>query len=245
MRDIIDYQEKYKKEPFEDVQASYRRKKIIDLLLSCEHSNILEVGCGLEPLFCHFQGYQKMVVVEPSPDFYQRACAYADGRVTCINGFMEDCVQEVSECGTQFDYIVVSSLLHEVERPETLLAAVKKLCHAGTVVHVNVPNAVSLHRLLAFEMGLIKEVHERSDLQITMQRNRVFDLESLEDAVGQAGFTVLDKGSYCPKMFTHHQMKQMMDAGIITEKTLEGLYKMEKYFPEYGSEIYVQMKVIR
>ena len=34
-------------------------------------------------------------------------------------------------------------------------------------------------------------------------------------------------------------MQSMLEQNIISKDVLEGMYKMEKYFPEYGSEIYV------
>lgn len=37
-------------------------------------------------------------------------------------------------------------------------------------------------------------------------------------------------------------MQNMIDLGIIDEKVLEGMYEMSNYFPEYGSEIYVNVK---
>ena len=57
MRNIINYQEKYLGEPFEAVQVCYRRKKVIELLEKYKHNNILEIGCGLEPLYKYFGGF--------------------------------------------------------------------------------------------------------------------------------------------------------------------------------------------
>ena len=37
-------------------------------------------------------------------------------------------------------------------------------------------------------------------------------------------------------------MQDMIDAGFISEEMLAGFYRMEKYLPEIGSEIYVVVK---
>lgn len=45
--------------------------------------------------------------------------------------------------------MILSSLLHKVEDSQRFLRAVFKCCTENTVVHINVPNADSIHRLLA------------------------------------------------------------------------------------------------
>lgn len=244
MRDIKDYEIKYKEEPCEKYQVKYRRKKILELIQSYKHDTVLEIGCGLEPLFEFFTDYQKMVIVEPGSQFISNAkkkAQKAGQDITCIQGFFEDTVGQIKETGLSFDFIVLSSLLHEVEEPERLLQAIYSICSDETVVHVNVPNANSIHRLLAKEMGVIGDVHELSDLQKTMQRNRVFDIDSLCDMAEKCGFEVVQKGTYFPKLLSAGQMEKMLEQNIITEDIFEGLDRMIKYVPELGSEIYVQI----
>lgn len=155
---------------------------------------------------------------------------------------LEESVGRIKEIGDGLDYIIVGSLLHEVEKPEELLRSIYEICSDNTVVHINVPNANSIHRLLAKEMGIIKDVHELSELQIEMQRHNVFDLTQLCELVELWGFQVIGKGTYFPKLFSARQMKKILDAGIVDETIFDGLNKMIRYLPEFGSEIYVQVK---
>lgn len=192
MRDIIDYQEKYLEEPFENVQVFYRRKKVIELLEKYKHNNILEIGCGLEPLYKYFNDYDKLVIVEPAPAFFEKLDPTYN--VIGIKGFFEEVVDQILELKIKFDYIIVGSLLHEVDDSQKLLKAIKCVCNQNTVVHINVPNAYSMHRLLAKAMGIIGDVYERSELQKTMQRRCVYDLAGLKDEVMKAGFRVVDSG---------------------------------------------------
>lgn len=247
MRDIEDYAEKYVSEPCEKYQVLYRRKQLLQIMERYSHKNILEIGCGLEPLFPYIEDFEREVIVEPAGMFIEvmrqkiEQCRMQD-KVCCIEGFFEDEADRVKKTGVEFDYIIVSSLLHEVEQPEKLMMAVKETCGQNTIVHINVPNANSLHRLLAKEMGLISDVHELSDLQIKMQRNSVYDIDSLSEFVKDIGFEVLESGSYLPKFFTAGQMEQILQNGILTEEVFEGLYGLGKYLPDYGSEIYVQLR---
>ena len=50
-------------------------------------------------------------------------------------------------------------------------------------------------------------------------------------------------GSYFIKPFAHWQMYQMLKIGIINEAVLDGLYAISDKFKEYGSEIYINVKL--
>lgn len=54
----ISYQTLYVDEPFEALQVKYRRKKVLEFLNRAPHQTILEVGCGLEPLYRYCDGYE-------------------------------------------------------------------------------------------------------------------------------------------------------------------------------------------
>nr|WP_287990742.1 methyltransferase domain-containing protein [Ruminococcus sp.] len=141
------------------------------------------------------------------------------------------------------DFILCSSLLHELEDPEKMLHDIYEIANEKTVVHINVPNAYSMHRLLARESGLIDDVKAFSERNKLLQQNNVFDMEMLITMVERCGFRVIESGSYFMKPFTHWQMQKMLDEGIIDTHILDGLYGMSKFFDEYGSEIYVNCRI--
>ena len=239
MRNIDDYLDKYSKSNFEDIQIKFRKKKVLEIIQQYEHKNILEVACWFEPLFKYFDDYVLMTVVDPCKEVIINAKELSVGnhRVKCIQGFFEDQISLLAN--SQYDFIIVSSLLHELENPLEFLTKLKSVCNHHTVVHLNVPNAYSFHRILAKEMGLIDEVFQKSDKQIILQQHTTFSLESLSEFLNNTGFKILERGSYFVKPFTHDQMHRMLTSGIIDEKVLEGLNNMVKYMPELGSEIYI------
>ncbi len=73
MRDIIDYASKYINEPFEDTIVEIRKKLVIKQCKKYAHRNILEVGCGISPLFRDYKDFDHMVIVEPSGEFVRNA----------------------------------------------------------------------------------------------------------------------------------------------------------------------------
>jgi len=248
MRDMTRYEDDYTNQPYERFQVRFRKRLIHEMLRRYPHQGILEIGCGLEPLFLEFTDFESMVVVEPGPKFFSNAQEELSGNPSCRRVEILLATLEGSLpllLGRQFDVIILSSLLHEVNRPEELLSQVGTLAGPETVVHVNVPNARSFHRLLAFECGLITNPHALSASNIQFQQHSVFDLQGLTQLALRCGFSVLGSGSYAFKPFTHQQMENLVQAGIVTEPVIDGLYAMEKYAPGCGSEIFVDLQKIK
>ena len=245
MRDIKDYTDKYVEGPFEATMVKIRMKTVMEQCRKYKHDNILEIGCGMLPFFMEFKDYKSMVIAEPSETFANNAQILSkdeDKNIKIICGFFEDQIEKIKELKVNFDYIILSSVLHELDDSQKMLKAILELCSESTVVHVNVPNAYSVHRLIALEAELISDVHQKSKQMEKMQQQRTYDLPLLVDEISRAGFKVVDKGSYFIKPFTHSQMQQCIDMGIIDQKVLDGMEKLIKYMPEYGAGIYVNIK---
>lgn len=245
MRDIKDYADKYVEEPFEATIVKIRKKTVIEQCNKYVHKNILEIGCGMNPFFLDFKDYENMVISEPGEAFAGNARELAkkeNKRIDVVPGFFEDQVDNIKKLGIEFDFIILSSVLNELDDPIRMLKAIRELCGDKTIVHINVPNANSVHRLVAIEAGLIKDVHEQSEQMKKMQRRRTYDMELLKKDMEEAGLSVEASGSYFIKPFTHLQMQRCLDEGIIDENVLLGLEGLVKYMPEFGAGIYVNVK---
>lgn len=239
MRDIDKYTNDYVKtelKEFESYQVKYRRKMVLEQIKKYNPQKILEIGCGMEPLFFYVKNVD-FTIVEPSTEFCENAkrLAKAEKRnVQVLQGFFEEV-----EYDEEYDMIICSGLLNEVEKPGKILDKIAAICTNKTVVHVNVANAMSMHRLLAKESGLIQEVTDLSERNQLLQQHSVFTMESLTNLVRETGFSILDKGSYFIKPFAHIQMAKLLEYQIVDEKILDGFYGLIKYIPDLGSEIFI------
>lgn len=247
MRDIEKYEKDFSKITFERYQEMYRRKKVKYVISQFASKktdfHILEIGCGRKPLFLDYCDRYYFSVVEPADNLYKNAesRAHEYKNVKCYHGKFEDLTETLST--EHYDMVICSSLLHEVEDPVALLKCINSICNEDTVIHINVPNAVSFHRLLAKEMNMIERLDEPSELNRLLQQNTIFDLKKLKEMIEGNGGQIIDSGSYFLKMFAHSQMQKCMENEILNEDILDGLYKIcEDYFPEYGSEIFVNYK---
>lgn len=241
-RNIDSYASEYMRSSFESILVKYRRAQCLKVINQFSHRKILEIGCGTQPLFIDVKDYDLFYVVEPAATFCDQARALAkeDTRIIIIQDFFEKQVKLLKEI--DFDVIIVSALLHEVESPELLLKSIRQCCSADTVVHINVPNSHSFHMLLAYESKLINEIGNLSDRALLLQQHTTFDMNSLTALVTNIGFELLDRGSYFIKPFNHEKMEKMLEQGLIDLDILDGFSKMIQYIPELGAEIYVNVK---
>lgn len=243
-RDLDSYQAFYTAPSFEPVQAALRKRIILSHLGTWQSRTILEVGCGMAPIFVEYQDFDALTVVEPGASFaeHARKLAVNDHRIDIIEALLEDAAKVLPLREKKFDTILVAGLLHELADPASLMRALLPLCTPETRLHVSVANARSLHRLLALEMGLISTIRERSERQIAQQQHFTFDMNDLVNLCQSAGYSVVEQGSYFIKPFSHAQMKQLMDSGFMNENMLDGLMKLERHLPGMGSEIYANLK---
>lgn len=241
-RDIEKYIQDYRSSDFEKVMVHYRRKQVLQSINKYSHNRILEIGCGERPLFTDIENFREYVIVEPASSFCENAFALANGKscITVIQDFFENRVKEL--LNRQFDFIIVSALLHEVVDPKGLLDAIYKCCRNETVVHINVPNNQSFHMLLAYESGIIPRIGKLSERAKTLQQHTSFDLELLKNYLTVNRFEILDEGSYFVKLFNHEKMQKLVDIGVLDSSILDGLYHLIKYMPDLGAEIYVNVK---
>jgi hypothetical protein len=241
LRDLEKYQFEYNAMPFEALQVKYRRKKVIETLAFYNSESVLEIGCGEDSLFNYYLNFKNFVVVEPADNFYRSAQkdSKGDTRVQVLNKTLQSAVMDLKK--QSFDMIVLSSLLHEIEDCKEILNAVHEVADEHTLIHINVPNANSFHRLLAIEMGLVNSRFDKSEMQLRMQQSHIFDLNTLTLLVESTGFIVKDKGTFFVKPFTHKQMEVIEKTPLFPANLFDGLYGMSKYLPEYGSEIYLNM----
>ena len=237
------YQQMYDELPFEETMAAFRKNIVIKFLTDRKCKNILEVGCGNDSIINHYKDFEKAVVVEPSPVFFERLKKINTDpakEIIFINDFFSAALKHQYDF-TKTDAVVISGLLHELPEPEKLLKDVFTIIGNETAVHINVPNANSFHRLLAVEAGIIKDVKELSVLQKQLKQPHTFTLSDLKSLAQICGFTVFEEGSYFIKPFTHKQMAFLQMQPMFGKSIIDGLDKMIKYFPENGSEIFLNL----
>lgn len=235
-----EYLRQYEDGDFETAMVELRRREVLKTLERLPHQHILEIGCALEPIYPYVEQFESCVIVEPSVEMARvvASAAVAAPSVEVLPATIQEAAAALRD--RNFDLIVISSVLHEVDDPLTFLSAVRSLCNRRTVCYLNVPNALSFHRLLAVEMGLIARAKDLSQRDRRFGHHGVFDRASLRSLLEEAGFTVVRDGSFFVKPFTHDQMHRILEEEIVPRSLIEGLYGLSKHFPEHGCELFAE-----
>lgn len=240
-RDIEKYSKDYISSDFVNEMTKYRKKKILEILNTYNPKNILEIGCGIDSIANYYKNFSKFTIIEPSKDFIKQALKDNNPNIALICDFFENKINEFKK--QNFDFIILSSLLHEVKQPEKILNGIKEISKKETIIHINVPNLKSIHLLWAYKSGLLKNLGDLTPRALMLQQNKTFDIEKLITFVETNGFQIVDKGSYFIKFFNHAKMQKCIDLGIIDSRLLDGLYELIEYMPDLGSEIFVNCRL--
>ncbi len=219
-----------------DYLQETRRRFIIKIIKEHKPKKILEVGCGLNPIFPYVDDYNEYIIIEPIKEFCDeiKEKYKLNERIKILNTKLEYYWND-----NKFDMIIISSLLHEVNDIREFLNCVKFFCDSNTIVHINVPNSNSFHRILGKEMGIIKDLKEHSELGKKLQRKHEFGILELVAVLIENGFKVINSETCLIKPFPNDIMEK-----IITPEIFEGLMKMTKHMPDLGAELCVNCKVI-
>ena len=144
---------------------------------------------------------------------------------------------EEFETSETYDTIIMSHVLEHIADPLFVLKRIYQWLKKNGVFIIAVPNAKSIHRLVAVEMGLLKSEFELNSRDHELGHYRVYDLPLLKEHVAKAGFSIVDSGGYFLKPLSNGQIEKNW-----TEEMIEGFYKVGKHFQNNTAEIFVVCK---
>lgn len=141
---------------------------------------------------------------------------------------------EETEIDRQFDFIVLGHVLEHVADPVLLLKIIKKWLAPGGKVLCAVPNAQSLHRQAAVEMGLLESVFSQSEKDVHHGHMRIYSPETFKADFTDAGYTIDHFGGYWLKPISDKQIEESW-----TQDMLTAFLKLGESYPEIAAEIYI------
>lgn len=241
MTNLSKYYDFYSIEGFEDIQVKYRIRKMLEYINAIKPKNILDIGCGMDPTFQYIDyEFDRYTIIEPNNKFCEIAMdvIHSTGRsdrVKVINDYFPTAYMLKED----YDLIICSGVLNEVDDPVEMINSVTGLCTRDTQVIIIVPNANSIHRLLGLQMKIIKSADELTARNKNLMQERVYDINTITADINMGGLKVDKSESYFIKPFTHKQMYEMVNLGIIDKDMLTGLFELTtvKGLEDFGAEI--------
>jgi 2-polyprenyl-3-methyl-5-hydroxy-6-metoxy-1,4-benzoquinol methylase len=141
---------------------------------------------------------------------------------------------ESFETERRFQTIVLGHVLEHVEDPVAVLQRVACWLAPEGRIFAAVPNARSLHRQAAVNMGLLAQEDALNTLDLHHGHRRVFSPETLRAAFTQAGLGIEAFGGYWLKPLSNGQLEASW-----TQPMLDAYMALGERYPDIAAEIYV------
>ena len=147
---------------------------------------------------------------------------------------VNNCLFEEFESERKFDLIIMGHVLEHVEDPIQIIKKFSHFLKEGGRIWAAVPNANSIHRQVAVEMGLLKTVYELNEADITHGHRRVLDLQKLQDLFRDCEMKIEFLGGYWLKPLSNAQIEATWSLQMINS-----FAKLGTRYPEIAGEIVV------
>lgn len=233
-RDLTHYLREYQSLPFERVAEEFRSRALVKAIELRGHTTLLEIGCGSKSIFRRLGPKYSGVIVEPVSALLGLHSDLSP-RCTLVNARLEAIEPEAF---APLEAIVMSSILHEVPDPRLLVKRSLQFTQAGALIFCVVPNGLSLHRFVGWKKQILTDPLARTATQDLMQqRSAVFTPESLMELFAECEVSTVQCQTIFPKLLSHLQMEQLLDAGTIDMNFLETMDRLSGELEPTGSEI--------
>ena len=198
-----------------------------------KHGSILELGPAEGLMTERLISLQAdLTVIEGSEKFAADLRQKFTG-IKVVHSLFEDA--ELSEV---YDNVVLGHVLEHVEDPKAVLQKVKQWLKPDGLVLCAVPNARSIHRQAAVEMGLIESIFDMSKKDVHHGHLRIYTPELLRTEFIRAGFKIEHFGGYWMKPLSDSQIEQCFN-----ENMLSAFMKLGEFYPDIAAEIYIVCKI--
>jgi len=149
------------------------------------------------------------------------------------------------ELGTEkkYDCIFATYVLEHLLDVQAVLSVVKKLLKPNGMLFIVVPNARSLSRQLACQMGLLEGLKSLTPNDLNHGHKRVFDRTDLNRELDKTGLQQISQGGLLLKPLADFQMSKLMDLEILKEEQLEGLCRLGNEYPDLCSALFSVCKI--
>lgn len=192
---------------FNAVLAKYRAKTMMSVIeqLSIHRHRALDIGAGEGAMSGYLiSAFQEVTLLEADHRYESFLSRYKDKAKIVLEPF------EQWICSQEFDFIMVGGVLEHVTDPQLFLRAALKLLASKGVMLVTVPNANSLHRLIALADKRIETTNELEQHDFEAGHQRYYDpssfLNELNNATNPLRFTSPAIWGYMLKPFPNNMM---------------------------------------
>ena len=240
-RDFGAYEQLFAEHPFERTLERIRATEVIAHLVQqgCgAGSSILEIGVGRSCVASAFPKARATAIdpVAAALTQWSLACQRVGVDANAFALTLDDfCQQDMP--GELFDFIVLSSVLHEMPDRLVALRHVARLLKPAGKCIVVVPNATSLHRMLGVALGLLDDLQSQTPTEAKMGQFPAYTEAALTAHMEMAGLRLVTVHTFFLKPLSSEQMALAEEAGVLDQEMLDSLERLTRLMPSWGAEI--------
>jgi 2-polyprenyl-3-methyl-5-hydroxy-6-metoxy-1,4-benzoquinol methylase len=178
---------------------------------------------------------ERYVVVDAAPSImegFRASVAPVPKGLDLVQAFFES-----FEDQQQFDVIEAGFILEHVQDPGLILSRLQRFAAPGACLHVAVPNARSMHRMLGHHAGLLPDVFVLSDADRSLGHRRYFDVPSLTALALQCGWQVRRQAGLLLKPFTTGQLNRLN----LSPPVWQALQTLAEGYPEISNAFCMEL----
>lgn len=176
---------------------------------------------------------EQLTVVDGSKTFIEMTRKRVPADVEFFHALFEEFNIE-----KKYDYIFATYVLEHVTDAVGFLSHARSLLSEHGLLFIVVPNARAMSRQIARHMGLITDLFSLTQNDIHHGHRRVYDRASLSHDIEKSGLQQIAQGGLLLKLLADFQMDKMIDANIIGDPQVEGLYKMGLEYPDFAGSLF-------
>lgn len=177
------------------------------------------------------QKFPNLTVVEGADQFC-KAIQSRHPNITVVNALIES-----FSTNQKFDWIILGHVLEHVEKPIEILKALKPLLASNGRLFCAVPNANSVHRQAAVEMGLLNKNDQLNQTDLAHGHRRVYCPKTLRHDFEESDLNIEVFGGYWLKPLANSQIESHWSTEMI-----RAFMTLGERYPDIAGEIYVIAK---
>jgi 2-polyprenyl-3-methyl-5-hydroxy-6-metoxy-1,4-benzoquinol methylase len=212
-------------------------RRILQTIRAREPASVLSLGIGHKVVagsLLRAAGYMKSYTIVEGSDEMIRA--FTDRETLPENASIVHSFFETYNADQKFGIIEAGFILEHVDDPLLILRKFAGFLEPDGCMFIAVPNALSLHRRIGHEAGMLDDLYQLSPHDIALGHKRYFEPETLLRLISDAGLRpVVTEGIYL-KPFS---LTQMNSLGL-SSSVIQALLQIGVRYPELSNAIYVE-----
>jgi 2-polyprenyl-3-methyl-5-hydroxy-6-metoxy-1,4-benzoquinol methylase len=171
--------------------------------------------------------FKSVTVVDAADDLLNKIPNYSN--LNKINSLFEE-----FNTKEKFDTIIIDHVLEHVDDPVWLLKMSSNLLNNNGRILIGVPNANSIHRLVAVKMNILNNQCDLNERDLAVGHRRVYTKETMQKDIFESGLKIIESGGIFFKPLSNSQIQKNW-----TNEMIEGFYKLGDDFQDFSAELYV------